>query len=477
MLTGELRSQIDRVWNAFWTGGLSNPLMVIDQITYLLYIKRLDDLQTNLDNKARLSGETATSYIFMPDQQDLRWQYFKNLDPEKMFDLFRKAGGVFDHIKSMGAENGIFSRYMKGANFMIPTPRLLAQVIDLISDINMNDRDTKGDVYEYLLSKIATSGDNGQFRTPRHIIKMMVALMQPTPDDILCDPSGGTFGFLVLSGEYLREKYPDLLLNPHTREHFMNHAFTGMEFDPTMLRIGAMNLNLHGIENPQIQDVDALSRANSGFVEKATLILANPPFKGSLDTDAVNPEILRIVQTRNTELLFLSLMLQGLKTGGRCAVIVPDGVLFGSGKAHRQLRREIVEKHRLQAVISMPSGVFKPYAGVSTGILVFTKTNSGGTDQVWFYDMLADGYSLDDKRQPLAPEFETFADLEALVNRYAQQPDQAQGTDIPELLWRWQHPDAEATTPPHCPQFYGSGSRNPGEPLRPEPEPLPRSSL
>lgn len=289
---------------------------------------------------------------------------------------------------------------MKNANFIIPTARLLAQVVEMLDKIDMQDKDTKGDVYEYMLSKIATAGSNGQFRTPRHIIKMMVEMMQPTLDDIICDPSAGSCGFLVGAAEYIQSNYKQEILKPAVQNHFLNEMFLGMEFDPTMIRIGAMNLILHGIENPQLKDVDSLSQSNSDFEEKASLILANPPFKGSLDKDAVDEKVIAMVDSKKTELLFLGLMLKGLKIGGRCAVIVPDGVLFGSSGAHKKIRKELVENQTLEAVISMPSGVFKPYAGVSTAILVFTKTNAGGTDKVWFYDMKADGYTLDDKRSP-----------------------------------------------------------------------------
>jgi type I restriction enzyme M protein len=309
---------------------------------------------------------------------------------------------------------------MKGATFMIPTPRLLAQVVEMISHIPMQDRDTKGDVYEYLLGKIASAGQNGQFRTPRHIIRMMIDMVQPTIEDVICDPSAGSSGFLVGSSEYIREHFEKELFDEKNQNHFQNKMFMGMEFDPTMIRIGAMNLILHGIENPQLSDVDALSEANTSFTEKATLVLANPPFKGSLDREAVDGKILSVVDSKKTELLFLALILKGLKLGGRAAVIIPDGVLFGSSNAHQQIRKEIIDNQKLQAVISMPSGVFKPYAGVSTAVLIFTKTNSGGTDNVWFYDMQADGYSLDDKRNPI------------------------ETNDIPDIVARFQNLKAEA---------------------------------
>jgi type I restriction enzyme M protein len=416
MITGELRSKIDRVWEAFWTGGLSNPLTVIEQMTYLLFIRRLDELHTQREKQATFLKKKLEQPIYNEDQQEMRWSYFKNVDPKVMFDLFRKQDGVFDFMKNYAAQGTAFSRFMKGAVFMIPTPRLLGQVVDMLDEINMDDRDTKGDVYEYLLSRIASAGENGQFRTPRHIIKMMVEMVSPTPEDIIADPAAGTSGFLVFAGEYIRHHYPKELLKPAVQQHFQDQMFIGCEFDPTMIRIGAMNLILHGIDNPNLRDVDALSEANSDFTEKATIVLANPPFRGSLDRESVDLKILNIVDSKKTELLFLGLILKGLKVGGRAAVIVPDGVLFGSGKAHLQLRKELVDKQKLQAIISMPSGVFKPYAGVSTAVILFTRTDSGGTDNVWFYDVEADGFSLDDKRTP-----------------------QLNNNDIPDILKRFKH--------------------------------------
>jgi type I restriction enzyme M protein len=412
MLTGEKRAQIDKIWNAFWTGGVSNPLTVIEQITYLLFIKRLDEIQTAKESKANLLGKAIDTPIYDDSTSDLRWSRFKDREPEDLFSLFRKENGIFDFMRNVGGNND-FGRYMKGATFMIPTARVLAQVVDLLSDVEMNDRDTKGDIYEYLLSKIASAGTNGQFRTPRHIIKMMVDMMEPQPQDVICDPSAGTCGFLVASAEYVQQKYESRFSDPVFKKHFNEQMFIGTEFDATMLRIGAMNMMMHGIESPNLIDVDALSEANAGFTNVASLILANPPFKGSLDHDSVEKNILAKVNSKKTELLFLGLMLRGLKVGGRAAVIVPDGVLFGSSKAHIQIRKEILDGNQLKAVISMPSGVFKPYAGVSTAILIFTRTDSGGTDKVWFYDMQADGYSLDDKRQQIAAN-----DISDIVSRF-----------------------------------------------------------
>jgi type I restriction enzyme M protein len=413
MITGELKSQIDKVWEAFWTGGLSNPLTVIEQMTYLLFIRRLDELQTQREQKSNMLKRPIEDALYKESENELRWSHFKNMDPEVMHRLFTKQDGIFDFLRNVGNRSAAFSKFMKGATFMIPTPRLLAQVVEMLSNIDMSDRDTKGDVYEYLLSKIASAGQNGQFRTPRHIIRMMVDMVAPTPEDVICDPAAGTCGFLTVAGEYIREHYEKELYKEEVKQHFQDTMFMGMEFDPTMIRIGAMNMILHGIENPLLKDVDALSEANTDFTEKATLALANPPFKGSLDREAVDGKILAVVDSKKTELLFLALILKGLKLGGRAAVIVPDGVLFGSSKAHLQIRKELIDRQKLQAVISMPSGVFKPYAGVSTAVLLFTKTNSGGTDQVWFYDMKADGYSLDDKRNPIEAN-----DLPDIIKRF-----------------------------------------------------------
>lgn len=417
MITGELKSQVDKVWEAFWTGGISNPLTVIEQFTFLLFIRRLDVRQINEENKASMLGSEVTDPLFTKTQQNLRWQSFKNIDPELMFDLFTKTTEerpltVFEHMKEVGSKAGVFAEYMKGATFMISTPRLLDQVVQMIDKIKMDDRDTNGDLYEYLLSKTATAGTNGQFRTPRHIIKMMVEMSEPTKEDTICDPSAGTAGFLVSTGEYLHDTHPDWFLEKQFRDHYNSDMFTGLEFDPTMIRIGAMNLQLHGVENPTLHRVDSLSTDND-IRNQFSLILANPPFKGSLDYDGVESSILKTVKTKKTELLFLGLMLRMLKTGGRCAVIIPDGVLFGSSKAHKQIRQEIIENHKLNAVISMPSGVFKPYAGVSTAILFFTKTGTGGTDNVWFYDMKADGYSLDDKRSEIKDN-----DIPDIISRF-----------------------------------------------------------
>ncbi|PEI85566.1 type I restriction-modification system subunit M [Bacillus toyonensis] len=410
MITGELRNKVDKLWEVFWTGGITNPLSVIEQFTYLLFIKGLDEVETTKENEAMFLGLDYEG-TFPKDKQHLRWSKFKNLEAQQMFDVVSKE--VFPFIKNLhGKKDSAYAKYMDDAIFMIPTPQMLTKIVDGIDNIQMKDRDTKGDLYEYLLSKVATAGTNGQFRTPRHIIDMIVELMKPTPEDIIVDPAAGSAGFLVSSGEYLRKNHNDLFLVQGLKQHFNNDMFHGFDMDRTMLRIGAMNMMLHGVENPNIQYQDSLSEGNKDE-DKYTLVLANPPFKGSLDYEAVSADLLKVTKTKKTELLFLALFIRMLKAGGRCASIVPDGVLFGSSKAHKDIRKEIIEKHKLEAIISMPSGVFKPYAGVSTAIIIFTKTGVGGTDNVWFYDMKADGYSLDDKRSPIEEN-----DIPDLVARF-----------------------------------------------------------
>ena len=418
MLTGEIRSQVDGIWNAFWSGGISNPLEVMEQITYLLFLRRLDDLHTLEENKATRLNKSIERRIFPEgkdargrDFADLRWSRFKNQAPSEMFKVVDEH--VFPFLRTMGSDGSTYSHHMKDARFTIPTPALLSKVVDMLDHISMEDRDTKGDLYEYMLSKIASAGQNGQFRTPRHIIQMMVELAAPTPKDMICDPASGTCGFLVAAGEYLREKYPEVFRDADLREHFHHKMFHGYDFDNTMLRIGSMNMALHGVDNPDISYRDSLAEEYGVEEEKYSLILANPPFAGSLDYENTAKDLLNIVKTKKTELLFVALFLRLLKPGGRAAVIVPDGVLFGSSKAHQQIRQMIVQQQKLEAVISLPSGVFKPYAGVSTAILIFTKTNSGGTDNVWFYDMQADGRSLDDKRSPINDN-----DIPDIIARY-----------------------------------------------------------
>lgn len=442
MITGELRSQIDRIWDAFWSGGISNPLEVIEQITYLLFLRRLDDLHTLKENKANRLKKPIEDPIFPEGNyspngsgrerpyNDLRWSKFKHFEAGEMYSVI--GDYVFPFLRTLGGDGSTYAHHMKDARFTIPTAALLSKVVDLLDDVDMTDRDTKGDLYEYMLGKIAAAGQNGQFRTPRHIIRLMVELTAPGPGDVICDPASGTCGFLVAANEYLRDNHPNVLTDKNLREHFHSSMFHGFDFDNTMLRIGSMNMLLHGIENPDIRYRDSLAQEHSLDAESYTLILANPPFAGSLDYDNTAKDLLDIVKTKKTELLFVALFLRLLKPGGRAAVIVPDGVLFGSSKAHKQLRQTLVEDQKLDAVISLPGGVFKPYAGVSTAILIFTKTNSGGTDSVWFYDVKADGWSLDDKRTPLLPQEKLGPVPSAELTE-----EELAKNNLPDVLARW----------------------------------------
>ena len=432
MITGELKNKIDSLWDIFAAGGLANPLDVIEQMTYLMFIHDLDEADNTHAKEAVMLGLPYKS-IFTDsvrigdrtvDGSQLKWSVFRDFPAVRMYSVMQEM--VFPFIKNLhGNKESAYSKYMADAIFKLPTPLLLEKVVTAMDGIyeqmaQLKTADTRGDVYEYLLSKIATAGLNGQFRTPRHIIRMMVELMQPKPSDTICDPACGTSGFLVAASDYLKENCKnEVFFNRQNKEHYMNHMFHGFDMDRTMLRIGAMNMMTHGVDNPFIEYRDSLSDQNPDRA-KYSLILANPPFKGSLDYDIVSADLLKVCKTKKTELLFLALFLRMLKVGGRCACIVPDGVLFGSSTAHRAIRRELVDGNRLEAVISMPSGVFKPYAGVSTAILIFTKTGHGGTDKVWFYDMKADGFSLDDKRSPVADN------------------------DIPDIITRFRHLDAEA---------------------------------
>ena len=454
MLTGEIRSQIDTIWNTFWTGGISNPLEVIEQITYLLFLRRLDELQTTEELKAAREKKPAphTFYPDGPDPRgipfaDLRWQSFKNKEPREMFTLV--SDNVFPFLRNLGGDSSTFAQHMKDARFTIPTPALLAKVVDLIDKIPMEARDTKGDLYEYMLGKIATAGQNGQFRTPRHIIRLMVELTAPKPGDVICDPASGTCGFLVAAAEHLRQHHPEIFVKAALRKHFHEDCFHGFDFDNVMLRIGSMNMLLHGVENPAVTYRDSLSQDHAGEEEKYSLVLANPPFAGSLDYENCSKDLLQIVKTKKTELLFLALFLRLLKPGGRAAVIVPDGVLFGSSNAHKTLRKALVEEQKLDAVISLPSGVFRPYAGVSTAILLFTKTNSGGTDHVWFYDMTADGWSLDDKRTQLLSD-----DKVGVAPEVALTAEEHEKNNLPDLLARWAQRDREERERPRTAQSF-----------------------
>ena len=419
MVTGELKRRIDALWMEFWQGGITNPLTVIEQITFLMYARLLDINETRDENREKRTGRPFQRR-FKEDEQRLRWSHIRHTSAEKIIPLVRDQ--VFPHFKTAAASGTAFAEFMKDAQLMILKPALLVKAINMIHDLPLTEGDTKGDLYEYLLSKLTTAGINGQFRTPRHIIRLMVDMLEPEPTDVVGDPACGTGGFLVSVMQYLLENYtsPDGIIEEadpetgatqeiytgdlleHHRQHIRSHMFHGFDFDATMLRIAAMNLMLHGVDDPDIHYQDTLSTSfTDRFPEAATdgfnIVLANPPFKGSLDFEDVHSSLLRQVKTKKTELLFVTLILRMLKKGGRSATIVPDGVLFGSSGAHQALRKLLVDLNQLEAIISLPSGVFRPYAGVSTGILVFTK--GGRTDNVFFYDVQADGFSLDDKRE------------------------------------------------------------------------------
>ncbi len=424
MITGELKNKIDSIWDTIWTGGITSPITVLEQITYLMFMKLLDDNQLKKEASANMLGVALSDKTFGEgictiseeprvevEYKKLRWSVFHHFEPGEMLANMRDY--VFPFIKSIGkGKDSAFSRYMENAVFLIPTPKVLATVVDGIDALDMNNKDIMGDVYEYLLGKIASAGKNGQFRTPRHIIAMMVQLMQPTLSDRILDPAMGSAGFLQESAAYIKEHQPKELLKTTNMAHFKSGLFNGFDTDQSMLRIGAMNMMLHGVEEPNISYQDSLSKDNTER-DAYTLIMANPPFTGSVFQDDISKDLLALCPTKKTELLFVALFTKMLTTGGRCASIVPDGVLFSGSKAHKALRKELVENQQLRAVISMPSGVFRPYAGVSTAILIFTKTNAGGTDKVWFYDMLADGYSLDDKRTPV-----TESDIPDIIARF-----------------------------------------------------------
>ena len=412
MMTGELKTKIENIWDIFWSSGMTNPLTVIEQITYLMFIKILDDNELKKEAMAAAFDMPVADPIFDEAHQMCRWSKFRHLEADAMFK--NMTNNVFPFIKEDMAEgkDTAFAKYMKDALFLVPTARVLVRVVDALDSLDLNNKDIMGDVYEYLLSQIAQSGTNGQFRTPRHIIKMIVDLMQPTLNDTICDPAMGSAGFITTAAQYVTEHYKSELMKKENKKHYTTTMFSGFDTDQTMLRIGAMNMMLHGVEAPNISWQDSLSEDNT-HREEYSLILANPPFTGSLDKETISKDLLNLAETKKTELLFMALFLKALKVGGRCASIVPDGVLFGSSKAHKAIRQELVEFNRLEAVISMPSGVFKPYAGVSTAIVIFTKTGNGGTDNVWFYDMKADGFSLDDKRSPIADN-----DIPDIINRF-----------------------------------------------------------
>ena len=456
MITGPLKSSIDKLWEEFWTGGITNPLTVIEQITFLMYARMLD-MNEQADEKRSTRTKKPFNHRFNEQQQHLRWQNIRHLGAEELYKVVKdELFPFFASSSSADNEGSLFAEFMKDAQLMIQKQSLLVKAVEMVNDLPLDNADTKGDLYEYLLSKLTTAGINGQFRTPRHIIRAMVEIMDPDKTSRICDPSTGTGGFLSVSYEYLLEKYTSAegierepvfitegdgsntetgkplldihgkqvenvlysgdLIEPEDRKHIDTDMFHGFDFDATMLRVAAMNLVMHGIKQPDIHYQDTLSqRFSENFPNEAKggmqIILANPPFKGSLDEEDVCPELLRKVKTKKTELLFVALIERMLQVGGRSATIVPDGVLFGSSKAHVQLRKLLVDNNQLEAVISLPSGVFKPYAGVSTAILIFTK--GGSTDHVWFYDVQSDGFSLDDKRTPIKDN-----DIPSLVSEF-----------------------------------------------------------
>jgi len=458
MVTGDFKAQVDSLWQAFWSGGVSNPLSVIEQITYLLFIRRLDQIQTREEAKAQTLGTKPSRIIFPegnyvtdvadPDDpqktitvsyQDLRWKFLRDMASEDAFKIVDNF--VFPFLQKMASEGSSHNKHMKDARFGIPTPQLLVKAMDIIDELPLEARDAKGDIYEYMLGKIASAGQNGQFRTPRHIIELMVALTAPTPTDVIVDPASGTCGFLVAASEYVMDNHPDMKFDADLMAHFDSDMFNGFDFDNTMLRIGSMNMMLHGVENANIAYRDSLAEETDKDEGKYSLILANPPFAGSLDYESCSKDLQRVVKTKKTELLFIALFLRLLKVGGRAAVIVPDGVMFGSSKAHKELRKLIVESHKLDAVIKMPSGVFKPYAGVSTAILLFTRTDTKdgdpcATDYVWFYNMQADGLSLDDKRQLLVP-----AEQQGVAPSEPLNAEDHAKNNLPDILARWAQRD------------------------------------
>lgn len=448
MITGSLKNQVDRVWDTFWSGGISNPMDVIEQFTYLLFIRQLDERQNEIDQKKLIGVKVHDEEnIFSEHQEDLRWKNLMRIgDPEQLHKTI--AMEVFPFLKAIGKNTSTLSAVFQDATFGINSPSTLRKAMELINDLDIKNRDITGDLYEYMLSKLATSGTNGQFRTPQHIIDLLVELMAPQLGEKIVDPACGTAGFLINAAEWMKRTHKEELYNTAKRKQFYNDTFTGYDFDRAMIRIAAMNSYMHGFDEPNIAYRDSLGELPAGEQELYDVVLANPPFAGSLDAERVDPSIRKIANTKKTELLFLARFLTLLKVGGRAAVIVPEGVLFGSTKAHKALRKELVENQKLDAVIKLPSGVFKPYSGVSTAVLCFTKTNSGGTDEVWFYDMLADGRSLDDKRTPLLAEnllgpapHEVVTEENQFADPVAVQltQEQLEKNNLPDLLSRYRN--------------------------------------
>lgn len=429
MITGEKKQKVDAIWQTFWNNGFTQPSAIFEQMTYLLFMKMLDDRERQKEQIANLTGDDVDNPVFLKgdwnnpstDQtvpyEEMRWHVFKEMEPAKMLNRVRNDAFIF--LRYIGGEGSAYSRAMEDTVFQITNPRLLSRVVEGIEELTQDGSDMMGDVYEYMLGKMAASGTNGQFRTPRHIIRMMVELMRPSLDDKICDPAMGSAGFIMEAAKYIAENQAEELLSIEAKKLYEHDTFFGSDSDASMMRIACMNMMLHDVTDPQLYYRNSLSDDNPD-ANKYTLCLANPPFAGSLDKDDIANSLLSAVSTKKTELLFLALMMRMLVPGGRCASIVPDTVLTGDGAAYKTVRSTLVDKHCVKAVITMPSGVFQPYSGVSTAIIIFTKTGTGGTNKVWFYDMRADGFSLTTQRTP--------------------QPDR---NDIPDLISRFHNLEAE----------------------------------
>jgi type I restriction enzyme M protein len=440
MLNVKINSAINRLWDKFWSGGISNPLTAIDQISYLLFMKRLDEIDIKKRQDSEFTGEHYKS-VFAGGKEDLRWSYFKQLEGGEMLTHIQTK--VFPFLKTLDNEESQYAKHMANAVFIITKPSLLVESVSIIDEIfdevekeqldGQGFQDTQGDIYEYLLSEITSAGKLGQFRTPRHIIQLMCELVDPKLGDTICDPACGTGGFLLGSYQHIltahtskehrktdenglvRGQLGDKLTDERQWKHLKEKTFYGYDMDESMVRIGLMNLMMHGISSPNIEQKDTLSKRydENNYYD---VIMANPPFKGSIDKGDINESL--SLPTTKTELLFINRIINSLKIGGRAAVIVPDGVLFGSSAAHKQARKMLLNDCELQGVISMPSGVFKPYAGVSTAILIFVK--GGETEKVWFYDMQSDGFTLDDKRTRI----NGGGDLPDIVDRWHNRKNQ-----------------------------------------------------
>lgn len=440
MLNNSIKSNVAKLWDKFWSGGIANPLTAIEQISYLIFMKRLDEEDQKNKANSEYLNKSYTSVFDGKDEdgvdnQTKRWNQFKHLKGDDMLKFMQEK--VFPFIKNLNGSQP-FTHHMKDAVFIIPKPSLLVEAVNIIDDIydevdkeqqnGQTFQDTQGDIYEYLLSEIASAGKNGQFRTPRHIIQMICALVNPQLGDEICDPACGTGGFLLGAYQHILTQYTksenrfiddngiekgtrgDLLTDQRQWQALKEKTFYGFDFDTTMVRIALMNLMLHGIDFPNVDYKDTLSKK---FTEenRFDVVLANPPFKGSIDKGDINENL--SLNTTKTELLFVNRIFNLLRLGGKAGVIVPDGVLFGSSTAHKSLRKMLIEKCELQGVISMPSGVFKPYAGVSTAVLIFVK--GGETKNIWFYDMKADGFSLDDKRSKI-----TENDIPDIIKKWSE---------------------------------------------------------